>query len=60
MTGGIVLNGQKVEDVLNLAMDASEYELEKSPSLDVGYNEAERTSLRFLRTILIIWHLCRR
>lgn len=43
MTGGIVLNGQKVEDVLNLAMDASEYELEKSPSLDVGYNEAERT-----------------
>ena len=43
MTGGIVLNGQKVEDVLNLAMDASEYELKKSPSLDVGYNEAERT-----------------
>lgn len=37
------MNGQKVEDVLNLAMDASEYELEKSPSLDVGYNEAERT-----------------
>lgn len=37
------MNGQKVENLLNLSMDASEYERGKSPSLEEGYNEAART-----------------
>lgn len=37
------VDDQKIENLLNLALDATEEEREKSESLDVGYNEAERT-----------------
>ena len=33
---------QKIENLLNLALDATPEEREKSLELDVGYNEAER------------------
>ena len=34
---------QKIEDLLNLALDATEREREKSLELDVGYNPVDRT-----------------
>ncbi|WP_461813070.1 S8 family peptidase [Faecalimonas sp.] len=36
------MNGQKLENVLNLALDATEEERAKSLELDVGYNPIER------------------
>lgn len=36
------MNGQKLENMLNLALDATEEEREKSLELDVGYNPVER------------------
>ncbi len=37
------MTGQKVENLLNLALDATEEEREKSLQLDVGYNPIERS-----------------
>ncbi len=37
------MNNEKMENLLNLALDATERELEKSLELDVGYDRAERT-----------------
>lgn len=37
------MNSQKIENELNLALDATEEEREKSVSLDVGYDPQERT-----------------
>lgn len=36
------MNGQKLENMLNLALDATEEERAKSLELDVGYNPIER------------------
>lgn len=37
------MNNEKIENLLNLALDATEREREKSLELDVGYNRQERT-----------------
>ena len=37
------MKNQKLENLLNLALDATPEELEKSPELGIGYNEVERT-----------------
>ena len=37
------MNNEKMENLLNLALDATEREREKSLELDVGYNREERT-----------------
>ncbi|WP_099468927.1 S8 family peptidase [Konateibacter massiliensis] len=37
------MTNQKIENLLNLALDATEREREKSLNLNVGYNELERT-----------------
>ena len=36
------MTSQKVENLLNLALDASQQEREKSLELDVGYDSADR------------------
>ncbi len=37
------MNDQKIDNQLNLALDATEQEREKSPSLETGYDPEERT-----------------
>lgn len=37
------MNNEKIENLLNLALDATEEERQKSLELDVGYDKAERT-----------------
>ena len=37
------MNSEKIENLLNLALDATERERQKSLELNVGYNEADRT-----------------
>ena len=37
------MENEKIENLLNLALDATPEEREKSVELDVGYDEAERT-----------------
>ncbi|MCC8137199.1 MAG: S8 family serine peptidase [Clostridiales bacterium] len=37
------MEDQKLDNLLNLALDATKEELEKSEELDVGYNQGERT-----------------
>lgn len=37
------MNNEKMENLLNLALDATQREREKSLELDVGYNRQERT-----------------
>ena len=39
------MSNEKMENLLNLALDATEREREKSLDLDTGYDRAERTSL---------------
>ena len=36
------MNNEKIENLLNLALDATEREREKLLELDVGYNRQER------------------
>ncbi|MDY5484287.1 MAG: peptidase S8, partial [Clostridium sp.] len=36
------MNGQKKENLLNLSLDATEEEREKSPALQVGFNREEK------------------
>ena len=36
------MTGQKVENILNLALDATEEEREKSLQLDIGYDPIEK------------------
>ena len=38
-----VMDNSKLENMLNLALDATEAEREKSLNLDVGYDRQERT-----------------
>ena len=45
-TGGILMprdNNPKRENLLNLALDATERELEQSVNLQAGYNKTEKT-----------------
>ena len=37
------MSNEKMENLLNLALDATEREREKSLDLDTGYDRAERT-----------------
>jgi len=41
-TGGVYMPDQKLENILNLALDATEEERDKSLELNVGYNPIER------------------
>ena len=40
---GFCMDSQKIENLLNLSLNATEEEREKSETLNVGYNVAERT-----------------
>lgn len=37
------VNDQKIENLLNLALDVTETEREKSETLEIGYDPGERT-----------------